>query len=178
MSYHDKNTPTTNSQRVNTQGQTAPTGFHYMPDGSLMADAAMLSTSVCDIDDAMAVGMCGSIANIPCGTSLPGSLHHVYDVVMGTPSAYFTFLFSMMNHFSNSGCGWWANRVTHWTSQLPGITGANHLLLKTTKIAFAQEMHDICNCPGPTPSIIIPLAAKTINSFDLDLKDIKTLYLV
>jgi len=34
MSYHNITTNTTNAQ-----GKTAPTGFHYMPDGSLMADA-------------------------------------------------------------------------------------------------------------------------------------------
>jgi hypothetical protein len=37
MSYH--NTPSSARQSTtNTQGQTAPTGFHYMPDGTLMSD--------------------------------------------------------------------------------------------------------------------------------------------
>ena len=38
MSYHNITTSATQST-PNAQGQTAPAGFHYMPDGSLMADA-------------------------------------------------------------------------------------------------------------------------------------------
>ena len=38
MSYH--NIPASAVQRLtNAQGQTAPAGYHYMPDGSLMSDA-------------------------------------------------------------------------------------------------------------------------------------------
>tara|TARA_R110001583_G_scaffold117798_2_gene268910 strand:- start:183 stop:2207 length:2025 start_codon:yes stop_codon:yes gene_type:complete len=36
MSYH--NTSSVAQRTTNTQGQTAPTGYHYMPDGSLMSD--------------------------------------------------------------------------------------------------------------------------------------------
>ena len=36
MSYH--NTPSSQQSTTNTQGQTAPAGYHYMPDGSLMLD--------------------------------------------------------------------------------------------------------------------------------------------
>jgi hypothetical protein len=41
MSYHNISSPATNAQRltVNAQGQQAPAGYHYMPDGTLMADA-------------------------------------------------------------------------------------------------------------------------------------------
>jgi len=39
MSYHNTSTPVTRST-TNTQGQTAPTGYHYMPDGSLMLDSS------------------------------------------------------------------------------------------------------------------------------------------
>ena len=34
MSYHNTKKNTTNAQ-----GKTAPAGYHYMPDGSLMSDA-------------------------------------------------------------------------------------------------------------------------------------------
>jgi len=37
MSYH--NTSSTTQSTTNTQGQKAPAGYHYMPDGSLMLDA-------------------------------------------------------------------------------------------------------------------------------------------
>jgi hypothetical protein len=41
MSYHNTSSPTANAQRLatNAQGQSAPAGYHYMPDGTLMADA-------------------------------------------------------------------------------------------------------------------------------------------
>jgi hypothetical protein len=41
MSYHNTSSPTANAQRlaINAQGQSAPAGYHYMPDGTLMADA-------------------------------------------------------------------------------------------------------------------------------------------
>ena len=40
MSYH--NIPNNvNQSRTNAQGKAAPPGFHYMPDGSLMADSDM-----------------------------------------------------------------------------------------------------------------------------------------
>ena len=42
MSYH--NIPSSARQSTtNAQGQTAPPGYHYMPDGSLMSDAEHLS---------------------------------------------------------------------------------------------------------------------------------------
>jgi hypothetical protein len=39
MSYHNTSTPVAKST-TNAQGQTAPTGYHYMPDGSLMLDSS------------------------------------------------------------------------------------------------------------------------------------------
>ena len=40
MSYHNTTTPAIARQSItNAQGQTAPAGYHYMPDGSLMSDA-------------------------------------------------------------------------------------------------------------------------------------------
>jgi hypothetical protein len=40
MSYHNTSSPTANAQRlaINAQGQSAPAGYHYMPDGTLMLD--------------------------------------------------------------------------------------------------------------------------------------------
>ena len=40
MSYHNTSSPTANAQRlaINAQGQLAPAGYHYMPDGTLMLD--------------------------------------------------------------------------------------------------------------------------------------------
>jgi hypothetical protein len=40
MSYHNTSSPTANAQRlaINAQGQLAPAGYHYMPDGTLMSD--------------------------------------------------------------------------------------------------------------------------------------------
>jgi hypothetical protein len=41
MSYHNTSSPTANAQRlaINAQGQSAPAGYHYMLDGTLMPDA-------------------------------------------------------------------------------------------------------------------------------------------
>ena len=39
MSYHNTSTSVARST-INAQGQAAPTGYHYMPDGSLMLDSA------------------------------------------------------------------------------------------------------------------------------------------
>jgi hypothetical protein len=41
MSYHNTSSPTANAQRlaINAQGESAPAGYHYMLDGTLMADA-------------------------------------------------------------------------------------------------------------------------------------------
>ena len=39
MSYHNITTSTaTRQSTTNAQGKTAPAGYHYMPDGSLMSD--------------------------------------------------------------------------------------------------------------------------------------------
>jgi hypothetical protein len=48
MSYHNISSPVTNVQRlnVNAQGQSAPAGYHYMPDGTLMSNAAMAPNKV------------------------------------------------------------------------------------------------------------------------------------
>ena len=41
MSYHNTSSPTANAQRlaINAQGESAPAGYHYMLDGTLMSDA-------------------------------------------------------------------------------------------------------------------------------------------
>jgi hypothetical protein len=48
MSYHNISNPATNAQRqtVNAQGQSAPAGYHYMPDGTLMSNAVMAPNKV------------------------------------------------------------------------------------------------------------------------------------
>jgi hypothetical protein len=48
MSYHNTSSPTANAQRlaINAQGQSAPAGYHYMPDGTLMPNAAMALNKV------------------------------------------------------------------------------------------------------------------------------------
>jgi hypothetical protein len=48
MSYHNTSSPTANAQRlaINAQGQSAPAGYHYMPDGTLMSNAAMAPNKV------------------------------------------------------------------------------------------------------------------------------------
>ena len=38
MSYHNTSSTATSQSTTNAQGQTAPAGYHYMPDGSLMLD--------------------------------------------------------------------------------------------------------------------------------------------
>ena len=95
-------------------------------------------------------------------------------------NAFLTFQQNMWTHYQNTGCSWWANRVTLWTSQLLSITNPYQLALKTAKIQFAQQMHTACCCPGPVPTFAPPTPAakeisttKIISSFDLDLKDIK-----
>ena len=44
MSYHNTSSSMRQS-RVNAQGQIAPPGYHYMPDGSLMLDSEMTNTA-------------------------------------------------------------------------------------------------------------------------------------
>jgi hypothetical protein len=45
MSYHDKNIPGSSQSKTNAQGQVAPPGYHYMPDGSLMLDSEMTAAA-------------------------------------------------------------------------------------------------------------------------------------
>lgn len=63
------------------------------------------------------------------------------------------FLNNMWSRYSNQGCAWWNNRVSHWQSQLPSITNSYHLQLKNAKIAFGQQMHAQCGCSGTVPVI-------------------------
>jgi hypothetical protein len=48
MSYHNTSSPTANAQRlaINAQGESAPAGYHYMPDGTLMSNAVMAPNKV------------------------------------------------------------------------------------------------------------------------------------
>ena len=49
MSYHNITTPAATQSTTNAQGQTAPAGYHYMPDGTLMLDADHKELSVSKI---------------------------------------------------------------------------------------------------------------------------------
>jgi hypothetical protein len=46
MSYHNISSPATNNAPVEDQSQSAPAGYHYMPDGTLMSNAAMALNKV------------------------------------------------------------------------------------------------------------------------------------
>ena len=39
MSYHNTASTSAKQSITNAQGQKAPAGYHYMPDGTLMSDA-------------------------------------------------------------------------------------------------------------------------------------------
>jgi len=67
MSYHYTSTSTANNtarSTINTQGQTAPEGYHYMPDGTLMSDiehAALYS----DTEGGIITGFNLDLSDIP-----------------------------------------------------------------------------------------------------------------
>jgi len=78
-------------------------------------------------------------------------------------TAMMTFINNMWTHYQSSGCGWWANRVTHWTGQLANNTYPIYQTnLKTAKIQFAQTMHTVCGCSGPVPMIVPTPMSTTI----------------
>ena len=86
----------------------------------------------------------------------------MYPVYVTSPQAmniwynnFITFQQNMWTHFQNAGCNWWVNRINLWTSQLPSITNAYQLSLKTAKIAFAYQMNAVCGCP-PIPPLAPP----------------------
>ncbi len=95
-------------------------------------------------------------------------------------SGYYTFRANMWNGYSNFGCGWWTSKVSQWQGIISsGVNaqgnplGPYQLQLLNGKISFAQTMHNICNCPGPTPIIVQPIS-KMINNIDIDYTDIPT----
>jgi len=112
------------------------------------------------------------IKNIAGQTVYP--VYAQQGITSASYSSFLAFQNSMWTHYQSSGCSWWANRVTLWTSQLSSITNAYQLALKTAKITFAQQMHIECGCLGPVPSIVNPNAsAKIIKSFNINYNDIK-----
>ena len=89
----------------------------------------------------------------------------------------------MWNGYQNGGCGWWANKINIWQGQLSsGVNtqgnpiNAYQASVLNAKIDFAQAMHVLCNCPGPAPIAPPPpvISSKTINSLNVDYKDIPT----
>ena len=56
-------------------------------------------------------------------------------------SSLLVFQQNMWNHYQNSGCWWWANRVAFWTSQLPSITNPYQLALKQAKSLGKNRYH-------------------------------------
>ena len=86
----------------------------------------------------------------------------VYGTILNNPSQFYQFLDNMWNHYENSGCDWWLNRWTLWTSQLPNITNPNQILLKTAKINLAWEMIGKCGCDEPMIAPPIPFTDEAI----------------
>ena len=50
MSYHNTSSPPMRST-TNSQGQVAPDGYHYMPDGTLMSDLDMETPMSSEAED-------------------------------------------------------------------------------------------------------------------------------
>lgn len=114
--------------------------------------------STCTQNDMMAVAM--------------QYVHPLYTYPYNNDAQFFVWFFNMWDHWNCAGqlntnncwCNWWANRINHWTSQLPSIVNPYHIQLKTAKILFAQQMHVTCNCPGPVPAV--PASSSLPVSFD------------
>ena len=76
MSYHNTTPPTTTTQSATAsqtaagaQGQVAPPGFHYMPDGTLMADSEMPSNRDAKVDVKTITSFNMDFSNLPSNTS-------------------------------------------------------------------------------------------------------------
>ena len=174
MSYHDKNVPSASSQdeqntkgqvqpdsqtKTNAQGQVAPEGYHYISDGTLMADSKMADSETtgnvmpmtdpcCNMDDFV--------------NNAENTVKPIYKTLSNGYTSYHTFIQNMWNHFHGmlpgaTGCAWWADRVTWWVWQMnnQNLT-LPQFQLKMAKINFAQAMHTACCCPGPVPQIANP----------------------
>lgn len=97
-------------------------------------------------------------------------------------ASFLTFQNNMWSNFQNGGCGWWANRITHWQGQLAGGVNQNgnpygpyQIAVLNAKIDFAQAMHVACCCSGPTPIAPPPvISSKMINNLNIDYTDIPT----
>jgi len=62
MSYHNNNIPGSSQSTTNAQGQTAPPGYHYMPDGTLMSDAEHARLYSASPESSESATGCGIIA--------------------------------------------------------------------------------------------------------------------
>ena len=68
-------------------------------------------------------------------------------------NSYVNFVINQINRFQFRGCGWWDNRINHWTQQLQTLNpnpntvqGQFHYDLKSAKIQFAQLAKADCGC--------------------------------
>ena len=109
------------------------------------------------------------------GVGLPNA--YAPQFINAFNTGYNVWLNAMWTGYSSGGCGFWTNRVNHWTNQIANNNYNPYVLgRKQAKILFAQNMHTICNCSGPTPRIANPgayVTTKIIRKFDLDLSPIK-----
>jgi len=149
-------------------GCTDPTAGNYNPlatidDGSCATFGCMDSNSpnynpLATVDDGSCYPCdctyyggfwCETHNHLPVAGSSP-----LTPVWLGTLVTLATFIDNMWSHFTGAspgptGCDWLDDRITHWTSQLPGITNANVLAQKQGKINWATAVLDNCDC-NPT----------------------------
>jgi len=109
MSYHNNNIPGNSQSKRNAQGQTAPRGYHYMPDGTLMSDAeharlygASPESSTPPVSSTSSTG-CGIIGMSPQWT--PGMLlsSPIYWPNLAATAGPGTVLFDMTTWILSSG---------------------------------------------------------------------------
>ena len=212
MSYHGSSSSSSNTQRqsssattqrqttlVGVERQSAPVGYHYMPDGSLMADSEMDSTPsiqsvappgyhymadgslMADSEMGMQQSMVScsyqdlaneakaTVASAYLGYGLPNANSQVY--VNFFNNGFNTFVSAMWAGYLNGGCNFWTNRINHWTDQIANNNyNPYHLGRKQAKVLFAQNMHVACGCPGPIPPL-----AKVIERIKLDVSPLKAI---
>ena len=212
MSYHGSSSSSSNTQRqsssattqrqttlVGVERQSAPVGYHYMPDGSLMADSEMDSTPsiqsvappgyhymadgslMADSEMGMQQSMVScsyqdlvneakaTVAPAYLGYGLPNANSQQYINFFN--NSFTVFINAMWSGYSNGGCNFWANRINHWTDQIANNNYNPYVLArKQAKVLFAQNMHVACDCPGPIPPLV-----KVIERLDLDVSSLKAI---
>jgi len=164
---------------TSSQDKKAPTGFHYMPDGSLMSDdehrklynsepmyqARMITVFGCTDSNSPNYNPLATVDDgscYPCDCTYNGGFwceaqthlpiagySPLPPVWLGTLSTLSNFIDSMWNGFTNNGCQYLENRILHWTSQLPNISNQGALAQKQGKIDWATAVLDNCDCNPP-----------------------------